>query len=133
MYYFDDVGAFHKKFELPYYGDGVKPSLLEYDVHQFRLRFMHEELLEYCQAYAAGDLAKTADALCDLVYVALGTAHLMRLPLDECWAEVQKANMTKVRAVSADDPLSKRNHRLDVVKPNGWKPPDIEGILEKHR
>jgi predicted HAD superfamily Cof-like phosphohydrolase len=130
--YFADVGAFHKKFGLPGRHEKLAPHLLIPDVEEFRVGHMSEELREYVDACEAGDLAKAADALVDLIYVALGTAQMMHVPFDECWGEVQRANMAKVRATSADDPRSKRAHRFDVVKPEGWKPPDIEGILKNH-
>ena len=128
MSHFDDVGKFNRKFGLPLATDGP-PHLLDEDLLSFRLKFMAEELLEYEQACAAGNIAEAADALVDLVYVALGTAHMMHVPFDECWSEVQRANMQKVRANGSDDPLSKRKHQLDVVKPDGWKPPDLHSII----
>lgn len=155
MNYFDDVGAFHDRFDLPHAHDdeGLPPAPLAPDVLSYRIAFMIEELAEFCASQGASDtasrlrevealikemapevaeegvvpargLADGADALADLVYVALGTAHLMRLPFDAVWAEVQRANMAKERATGADDPRSKRRHSLDVVKPPGWKAPD---------
>jgi len=121
---FDDVGDFHKKFDLPHAEDGGPPALLDEDTMNFRIDFMHEELEEFFQATEAGDIVKAADALCDLVYVVLGTAHMMRLPFNECWKLVQEANMTKVRADNADDPRSKRGHELDVVKPEHFVSPE---------
>ena len=130
---FNDVGDFHRKFGLPYYGDGSAPRLPDPDVALFRGKFLQEELDEFEDAVAAGDLSDAADALADLVYVALGTAHMMGLPFDDIWKEVQRANMTKVRASGSDDPLSKRNHRLDVVKPVGFMPPNHALAIEKAR
>jgi predicted HAD superfamily Cof-like phosphohydrolase len=128
--YFADVGIFHKRFGLPTYADGRKPQLLDHDTLRYRTNFMQEELDEFVKATADKSLADAADALADLVYVALGTAHLMGVPFEEIWTEVQRANMTKVRAVSADDPLSKRKHHLDVVKPADFVPPDHAPALE---
>ena len=73
------------------------------------------------------NLVKAVDALLDLSYVLHGTAHLMGVDehkWDECWAAVQRANMAKVRVAGAEDPRSKRAHRLDVVKPDGWQAPE---------
>jgi hypothetical protein len=41
--------------------------------------------------------------------------------------------MTKVRADGADDPRSKRHHTMDVVKPEGFEPPEpkIGSSIEK--
>lgn len=125
---FDDVGAFHSRFGLPNVLDSpINPHLLDDDVYKFRIDFMAEELTEFEDAHKAGDLALAADALIDLVYVVMGTAHLMGLPWKELWNEVQRANMEKVRAPDAES--SKRHHHFDVIKPEGWQPPDIDMVL----
>jgi len=128
---FRDVGEFHARFGLPNANGGnIKPRVLDEDLLQFRTKFMYEELNEFEDAATGGSLEGMADALVDLVYVAMGTAHLMGLPWEELWNEVQRANMTKVRAARAED--SKRGSTYDVVKPEGWTPPDIAGVLARH-
>lgn len=124
-----DVAEFHRKFGLPTAGPGVVPKLTAPSVSLFRTQFLEEELRELRTALDFDDLAGAADALVDLVYVALGTAHLLGLDFPAHWAEVQRANLAKERATSADDPRSKRGHHLDVVKPEGWLPPDHAAIL----
>lgn len=126
---FDDVGEFHQKFALPNYGDNLKPHLLDESTYRFRYEFLREELTEINDAQAAGDLEKFLDGLIDLVYVACGTAHLAHLPFNRGWALVHAANMLKERASSAGDPRSTRKHSLDVIKPPGWKPPDLKPLL----
>lgn len=130
---FEDVRQFHAKFGLTTYQwhAGQKPQMLDGPTSDFRIKFMQEELNEFGDALVEGDMAKAADALADLVYVALGTAHMMRVPFDAIWAEVQRANMAKVRATGADDPLSIRKNSLDVVKPPGWQPPDVAKVLRE--
>lgn len=49
----------------------------------------------------------------------------------ELWADVQRANMSKERAVRASD--SKRGSTYDVIKPAGWVPPQTEAIIAKHK
>jgi predicted HAD superfamily Cof-like phosphohydrolase len=118
--------------------------------------------VEGFEAYDPGkvDLAKAADALVDLAYVVLGTAHLHRLPWQELFAEVQRANMSKERCgidhtfQACDVPAcncqnchhliglekcgqakaahSLRGSALDVIKPVGWVAPDIEGVLRRN-
>lgn len=147
--FFHLVGDFNTKFDLPtaygYYNTEVPtnfelrrfPQFLTIDEHHFRRKFMAEELEEFDAACAAGDLPKAADALVDLVYVALGTAHFMGLPFDELFAEVQRANLTKERT---SDPSKLSAHargrdgrggRQDIVKPEGWEGPKIAEVLEK--
>jgi predicted HAD superfamily Cof-like phosphohydrolase len=155
---FNDVGRFHRKFLLEEASFENPPHLIPKDLQAFRLKFLHEELRELTEAYAANDLPKIADALIDLVYVAMGTAHLHNLPWDELWNEVQAANMRKERCEidhtfvpSANNPYERRcsyafesgtqcgqppnKHSFrgsinDVIKPLGWEGPDIDGVLK---
>lgn len=153
---FDDVGRFHQKFGLDntsFHDPG--PRELPRDALLFRLKFMVEELQEFATAthfkiaevgYDTEDIfvmdldedenrkidhAGAFDALIDLVYVAMGTAHLMGYPWELGWRRVQGANMRKIRA-KADASDSARGHALDVVKPPGWTPPDIEQLLQQY-
>jgi predicted HAD superfamily Cof-like phosphohydrolase len=121
---YEDVAAFHERFGLTYDGP---PQILSPEVVQFRVEFLEEELLEFKVSAISDDLPGMADALVDLVYIAMGTAYQMGLPWQQLWNEVQRANMSKVRATSADQ--SKRKSSLDVVKPEGWQGPDIQGVL----
>lgn len=123
---FDEVWFFHDKFDLP---RPETPQLLDDDTFFYRDEFLREELNEFHEAHQHGDLAGAADALVDLVYVALGTAVMMGLPWAELWDEVQRANMAKVRARDVSE--SKRDSPLDVVKPEGWVPPDIKAVLRR--
>lgn len=123
---YEDVAAFHEKFGLTYNGG---PRLLDFDVLSFRMKFLEEELGEFIESAAEQDLPGMADALIDLVYVAMGTAYMLGLPWQQLWNEVQRANMSKVRAQSKDE--SKRGSSLDVIKPAGWTGPDIKRILEE--
>ena len=130
---FTDVGDFHEKFcldSVTLFGAG--PRNLAPNVVEFRYAFLHEELEEFDLAMRVGDQSKAFDALLDLVYVAMGTAHLMGFPWQAGWDRVQAANMAKERALSAEDPRSRRAHAKDVVKPVGWAAPDIEGLLASH-
>ncbi len=137
---FDDVGDFHRKFDLPSVpsgGGGSTPENSDYfdlGLYEFRLKFLREELKEFTVGWQKRDLALMADALIDLVYVAMGTAQLLGLPWQELWDEVQRANMTKIRASTADESsrATGRGHASDVLKPEGFVPPDIAGILERH-
>lgn len=128
---FEDVGAFHARFGLPVRSNGSIPHELDSETSDFRVKTMQEELDEYKQAVEEGDLAGQFDALLDLVYFAMGTAHTQGFPWEVGWTEVQRANITKVRA-SQDGSDSKRGSGLDVVKPEGWKAPRIETILESY-
>ena len=128
---FSKVGELYQHFGLPTsYDPGVVPHSLSQEDTLFRVRFLQEELQEIEEGYDQGDLAQVADGLIDLVVVAMGTAHLHGIPWEDLFDEVQRANMDKRRASSAAE--SKRGTSIDLVKPEGWKPPDIERILIEH-
>ena len=132
---YEDVRAFHQKFGVPTDADAHAPALPSSDVLEYRAKFLQEELDEFVKDTAEGNLEGVADALVDLVYVAYGTALLLGISpalWDELWNDVQRANMAKERATSANDPRSKRSHSLDVVKPEGWVKPQGATILKKY-
>jgi len=137
---FDAVGEFHRKFDLPVSGGRAPRELTPQEV-DFRLKFLVEELLEIADALgfdmevgyrpkpgAKQDVPRAFDGLLDLVYVALGTAHMGGWPWAEGFREVQRANMSKVRA-KQDGSDSTRGSSLDVVKPVGFQPPNIMNVL----
>ena len=126
-----DIEEFHSKMQLIY---NDPPRMLPRDLAEFRVKFLYEELNEYELALMP-DIPLTAarvksfDALIDLVYVALGTSYLHGYNFREGWRRVHAANMRKVRATGADDPLSTRKHAADVVKPDGWKAAKLEDLI----
>lgn len=114
-----DVIHFHQKFGVPV---AAEASFLNPEAYGFRVKFLQEELDEFREAHSNGDMHGAADALVDLAYVVHGTAHMMGLPWPMLWMEVQRANITKVRATDASQ--SKRGTALDIIKPAGWVAPD---------
>lgn len=142
-----DIERFHQFFGLEWPG---KPRMLEPDMFGFRDKFISEEHKEWqdeqpdlIEALTSDDgapdhrriamgLHQQLDALVDLVYVTLGTAYLQfgRANFNEAWRRVQAANMKKERAQTSA--LSKRNSTLDVIKPEGWQPPDHHDLVKDH-
>lgn len=118
---FEDVKALHEKFGLLV---GSSPGHLTQEKAEERVRFLQEELDEFKEALQTNDLAKQLDALIDLVYVAKGTAVMLGIQWDEHWDEVHRANLSKVRGIG------KRGNKVDLIKPDGWRPPDHNAILE---
>ena len=63
---------------------------------------------------------------CAVAYLA---AAMMQVPWERCFACVQRANMSKVRA-DPNGSNSKRLSRYDVVKPKTWVAPDARIMME---
>lgn len=123
---FQDVIDFHNKYNLKYDG---KPNALDKATQAYRANFLEEELIEFITSANLDDVVGMADALVDIVYVAMGTAYMMGLPWQKLWDEVQRSNMDKIRANNLNE--SKRQNALDVVKPHGWVPPNLERIINE--
>lgn len=123
---YECVRAFHLKFGLPL---PDTPQPLTHHDAMYRLYFLHEELNETLLAYSQQNMEKFFDGLLDLVYVAIGTAIWAGLPWKEGWDAVHQANMMKIRVKQYDQ--SKRKSHWDIVKPHGWKAPDLLPILRK--
>lgn len=132
------VRAFHLK-----YGHPVRwsPTVPADDEVRFRMKLVGEEFVEFIDACAghsgdvsaatsswreaiaemviALDMPAAVDAIADLMYVLEGTAAAFGVHMPPVLAEVQRANMSK----DPNGPDKK------PVKPEGWTPPDVEGVL----
>lgn len=124
----DAVRAFHIKFEQDYAGE---PRELPASVAALRMKLVLEEVQELRDAIDRGELHEQLDALCDLLYVTLGTAIVMGMTdvLEEAFTRVHHSNMNKQLTPSRHG--SKRDSPWDVVKPEGWKPPDLKDLVSK--
>lgn len=87
---------------------------------------LDEEVREYHEAVGARDIVEVADALGDIIYIAVGTALEFGIPLDAVWAAIHRSNMAKV-----DPETGKVLRREDgkILKPTGWTPPNIIAAL----
>jgi hypothetical protein len=96
-------------------------------VHDQRLQRVHlllEELSELVDALRTGESADLLDAICDLTYVAVGTAVRYGLPFTQGWEEVHRSNMSKQRK---PDDLRLRDKGPDYC------PPDLESVITRYR
>lgn len=91
-----------------------------------RMHLIFEESGELAKAMAEGDIEGVLDALCDLLYVVLGTSVAFDLPLVEGFNEVHRSNMTKEK--QSDDVAA---HRIRKKGPN-YSPPHLARILANH-
>lgn len=91
---------------------------------------VYEEVSEFYDAVERKDEVETFDAVLDCIVVLIGYGLSRGWPMVEGWQEVMRSNFAKI------DPLTgKVTKRADgkVVKPEGWKAPDLEGVLEQYR
>jgi predicted HAD superfamily Cof-like phosphohydrolase len=127
-----DVREFHQRFGVPVVEAPSVPSDYRRDL---RMRLITEEFNELKEALGyremSGDkwlsdcdLPETADAIADLIYVLVGTAHEFGIPLGHVWNAVHATNMAKVGG--GEDSKGK------IQKPPGWVAPDVAGILKAH-
>lgn len=111
------VAAFHHKFGHPV-GDFGHPQFRRAG---FRLELMAEELQEIEDAIDDNDFPAAVDGVMDLIYTAVGSLVEWGVDGDPVFDEVHHANMNKERNPNGNKPL----------KPEGWREPDIDGVLQK--
>jgi predicted HAD superfamily Cof-like phosphohydrolase len=87
-----------------------------------------EEVSELGEAVTADNRIEVLDALVDILVVTIGAIHSMGADAEGAWNEVMRTNFAKI-----DPTTGKVNKREDgkVLKPEGWKPPDLEPFLVK--
>ena len=94
------------------------------ECQELRVRLLREEFNEYLEAEDDDDLVGIADALADIIYVAVGTAVRYGIPLDRVFDEVHRSNITKFTAGLQMRPDGK------ILKPDTYEPPQLKEILE---
>lgn len=92
-------------------------------IRALRANMLVEEAHEFRAAAAAGNVPEMLDGAVDIIYVAIGFFLDCGLPFAPFWAEVHRSNMAKAGGPRREDGK--------VLKPPGWKPPDIAGVLRR--
>ena len=106
---------------------GDKLEFPDKNERELRLKLLREEFQEYLNAEENNDIVNTAAELADIIYIVCGTAVSYGIPLDDVFSEIHRANMNKL----VDGKVLRRADGK-IQKPEGWKPADIEGILNNH-
>jgi len=104
------------------YGFNHEP--LDADKLTLRLDQIEEEFNEMQNAFMHKDAEEFVDACIDISVFALGTLALLGVDIDEAWAEVHAANMSKVRGVKEG---REQSGGWDLIKPKDWEAPDHAG------
>lgn len=109
-----------------------KPKLLPLSDH-YNLRYnLENAIFAYQKAYENNDENEMVKSLVELYLVALDGAFRMgfdRQRWNILWDDVQRANMSKERAVRPEQ--SKRGSAWDVIKPQGWQGPKTDELVKQ--
>jgi predicted HAD superfamily Cof-like phosphohydrolase len=103
------------------------PQIPDEFTTSLRLYLIHEEVHELVEGIRNQDIVEIADALTDILYVVYGAGHAFGIPLDKCFDEVQRSNMTKVMP----DGKVLKNAEGKVMKPDTYEEPQLEKILNE--
>lgn len=128
---FHDCVQFNRVFDVqPIWRDSgsINPKLVE--MHgKIMLEEFKDELLPAINAFQANptleNLTELFDALIDVDYFLRSFAAALDLPWQAGWIDVHNSNMRKVHP----DGSVKRREDGKVLKPDGWKGPDLFSIL----
>ena len=91
-------------------------------------KLIAEEVGELHEAVENNDRVEQLDALIDILVVTIGALHSMGADAEGAWKEVIRSNLAKIDAATG-----KVIKRADgkVLKPEGWKAPELKGYLNK--
>lgn len=117
----NSVHDFHVLMGCPV-GDLSAPALSD---QALRMALIDEEVEELRDALKRGDLVAAVDALADIQYVVAGAAVTWGVFLGPVLEEVHDSNMAK-----APGGVVQKKPNGKILKPEGWRPPNIQGVLE---
>ena len=107
--------AIHK---LPAY-----PQIPSYKIRQLSIALIKEEVNEeLIPALEKCDLSEIADGGIDSIVVILDALAFFGIYVQPIWDEIHRTNMLKKGGKFREDGK--------LLKPEGWKPPEIEAIIE---
>ena len=104
----------------------VDPKFPDEKTMQLRFDLIQEELNELEEAMKNKDLKEIADALTDILYVTYGAGYAYGINLDECFKEVQRANMSKL----GKDGKPIYNEKGKVMKGPNYTPPNLKQFVK---
>jgi predicted HAD superfamily Cof-like phosphohydrolase len=88
------------------------------------MELIREEFEELREGYENSDITEVADACGDLIWVILGLANSLGIPMHRVWHEVSASNMSK----TVDGKVIKREDGK-ILKPDTYFPPNINRAL----
>lgn len=155
---FEQTGEFHEAFDHPFYNPKEPVREVDAKTARLRLKLILEEFSELCHAVTEDqgiliefrdltdsfnkvidkitddnlniNVVEVADALGDIKVVTEGAAHTWNIDLDAVSDEIFLSNMSKLGL----DGKPIYNEIGKIMKPAGWKPPNIKealGLMKK--
>ena len=117
---------------------GHEPSHKLVSLYHELVREEIGELEEAMSAFNASENAQeeaqasadALDAVCDSIWVLIGLARVMNLPIEWGWDAVAATNLKKI------DPelgIVRRDENGKIMKPERWVPPDMLRIVNESR
>ena len=89
-----------------------------------------EEISEMAEAWAKGDDVGVLDGGLDAIWTIIAGLRALGFPIVLGWEEVAMSNHAKI------DPLTgmciRREGDGKILKPEGWKPPNLRAVLNGH-
>lgn len=119
---FAQVKEFHQAYGQPVGKDPYWPNA---DRMALRLALIDEEVAEFKDAYAQGDLTNAFKELADIQYVVNGAAVEMGGNLDDVFADVHTSNMSKLG--EDGKPIYREDGK--VLKGPNYQAPDVTSAL----
>ena len=98
------------------------------EMAEFQLAFTKTLIdTEYTEDQVHEIVAEMLDGCIDLVVVTIGFMHSMGFPTEAAWREVMQSNLSKI---DPETGLVKRREDGKVLKPPGYKPPDLKSLIK---
>lgn len=120
------VYDWHEKFGVDI---GVTPKFIEGERFEMRHRILKEEVNELEEAFwmVDKDISDVADAICDILYVVIGTAIEFGLhdKMTLLFDEVHRSNMSKLDENGS--PVKREDGK--ILKSKLFSPPNLKDIL----
>lgn len=104
----------------------TNPNFTQENIQQATLymKLIREEFEELQEGFENNDIVETADACGDLIWVILGLANSLGIPMRAVWQEVATSNMSK----TVEGKVIKRDDGK-ILKPDTYFPPNIHRAL----
>ena len=98
--------------------------------YKLYIDLIHEEFNdEFLSAVRANDRVEQLDALIDILVVTIGAIHSGGFDAEGAWKEVMKTNFAKI---DSETGLVRKREDGKVLKPVGWKSPELEPFVKKN-